>query len=156
MLFQFVVASIAVLMTVVIHAGGQAVGLRWLIAARARRLHVAVMWIRSLVVGILILVMFVATLVEAGVWATAYLTLGAIPKFEEALYFSVVTYTTLGYGDIVLDDQWRLLSSFQAANGVIVFGWTTALAVVALRQFGKTLRRLESMNDRRQDEGLSG
>lgn len=49
------------------------------------------------------------------------------------LYFSTVTYTTLGFGDVVMEPGWRLLSSFQAANGIIMFGWTTALIVAAVQ-----------------------
>ena len=49
-----------------------------------------------------------------------------------------VTFTTLGYGDIVLPDRWRLLSSFEAANGIIMFGWTTAVVMyVVQRSFSK-------------------
>jgi hypothetical protein len=80
-----------------------------------------------------VLLMFCATVVEAAAWAGTYLALGAISGLERALYFSVVTFTSLGYGDIVLDEQWRLLASFQAANGIILFGWTTALAFAILR-----------------------
>jgi hypothetical protein len=45
----------------------------------------------------------------------------------------MVTFTTLGYGDVVVEGSWRLLASFQAANGIILFGWTTALLVAVIR-----------------------
>ena len=67
------------------------------------------------------------SLFEASIWAGVYLMVGAISGLEPALYFSTVTFTTLGYGDITLNESWRLLGSFEAANGVIMFGWTTAL-----------------------------
>ena len=54
----------------------------------------------------------------------------ALPDIETAMYFSMVTFTTLGYGDVVLVGRWRMLASIQAANGVIIFGWTTALIFV--------------------------
>ena len=146
MLLQVVIGSTIMLMTAVIHAIGQAVGLRWLIMARAQRLAMATIWTRSLTVGALVLIMFLATLIEAGVWATVYLVLGAVSEFEAALYFSTVTYTTLGYGDVVLDEAWRLLSSFEAANGVIMFGWTTALIVVAISHISKTLKKLGTLD----------
>jgi hypothetical protein len=57
-----------------------------------------------------------------------------VDTFEAALYFSMVTFTTLGYGDVTLDDSWRLLSSIQAANGVIMFGWTTAQVTAVLQR----------------------
>ena len=73
---------------------------------------------------------FVAVIVEGSIWALLYLynpLITALPDFETAIYFSMVTFTTLGYGDVVLTGSWRMLASLQAANGVIIFGWTTAL-----------------------------
>ena len=77
--------------------------------------------------------MFLAIVVEAWLWALVYLLnpmITALPDMETALYFSMVTYSTLGYGDVVLVGKWRILASIQAANGVIVFGWTTALIFI--------------------------
>ncbi len=66
--------------------------------------------------------------------AAVYLAVGAIPDPETALYFSIVTFTTLGYGDVTLDTGWRLLASFQAANGTIMFGWTTAIVMAVIHR----------------------
>ena len=79
----------------------------------------------------MVLIMFFAALVESGVWALSYVAIGAIPGFEEAVYFSTVTFTTLGFGDVVIHSSWRLLAGMQAATGTIIFGWTTALIVAA-------------------------
>ena len=87
--------------------------------------------------------MFAATLIEAGVWAAVYLGVDALGDFETAFYFSVVTYTTLGFGDVVIGEEWRILSAFEAVNGVMMFGWTTALVVVAIHRFSRTLRKLK-------------
>ena len=86
-----------------------------------------------MVSGVVIL-MFLASVLEVLVWALTYLALNAIEGFERALYFSMVTYTTLGYGDVVLIERWRLLSSFEAANGIIMFGWTTAIVIAAVQR----------------------
>ena len=67
------------------------------------------------------------------VWAATYLSIDAIEGLEKAIYFSMVTYTTLGYGDVLLDENWRVLASYQAANGIIMFGWTTAIVMYAIR-----------------------
>jgi hypothetical protein len=90
-------------------------------------------------VGGVVLLMFLVSVIEVLVWSVTYLWLGAIEGLEKAAYFSMVTFTTLGYGEIVLDEQWRLLASFEAANGIIMFGWTTAivLAVVQRIYFNK-------------------
>ncbi len=71
---------------------------------------------------------------EAMLWAVVYLAVGAFEHFESALYFSLVTFTTLGYGDVTLGPEWRLLSGFQSADGIIKFGWSTALIVFFLRK----------------------
>jgi hypothetical protein len=81
--------------------------------------------------------MFVAIVIEAWLWALLYLydpLITTIPDLETAFYFSMVTFTTLGYGDVVLTGNWRTLASIQAANGVIIFGWTTALIFVFIQR----------------------
>jgi voltage-gated potassium channel Kch len=78
--------------------------------------------------------------VEAFVWALLYLLNPAItvlPDIQTAFYFSLVTYTTLGYGDIVLTGDWRVLSAVEAVNGVIIFGWTTALIIYFIQRIYK-------------------
>ncbi|OYU62516.1 MAG: metal transporter [Bradyrhizobium sp. PARBB1] len=68
------------------------------------------------------------------VWALAYHLLGVFPTFEESLYFSIVSYTTLGYGDVILPQDWRILSGMTSTNGFLNFGLITALLIEALRQ----------------------
>jgi hypothetical protein len=80
-----------------------------------------------------VLWLFLATIVEVWLWAMLYLGLGAISPLEKAVYFSTVTFTTLGFGDITLGQEWRLLSSFEAANGLLMFGWSTALVFGAVQ-----------------------
>jgi len=74
--------------------------------------------------------MFLGMILQALLWAMFYLWNPAItelPDLESALYFSMVTFTTLGYGDLVLTNSWRILSAIESANGAIAVGWTTAL-----------------------------
>jgi len=85
-------------------------------------------------IALLVLLMSFAALLEAGLWAGFYIWSGALTDFGDALYFSLVTFTTLGYGDIVLDEHGRLLAAFEAANGIIMFGWTTAIIVTAVQR----------------------
>ncbi len=72
--------------------------------------------------------------VGACVWAWVFLMTGAFETVDAALYFSLVTFTTLGYGDIVPDAHWRLLSGMTAANGLIIFGLNTGILVEIISQ----------------------
>ena len=72
--------------------------------------------------------------IEAWCWGIVYLALGEFATMKDALYFSVVTSTTLGYGDIVLGDRWRLLSTFEAMGGLILFAVSTAYLLALLRR----------------------
>ena len=84
-------------------------------------------------ISLIVLMMLLASVIESGTWATAYLISGAITEYQDALYFSLVTYTTLGYGDITLSENWRLLASLEAATGIIVFGWSTAIVMAVVQ-----------------------
>ena len=133
MLLNIVIAILMMAATTAIHAGGMSLALheiksqggRVLRRLRKRRIYRVVA---------IVLLMFLVSLLEVLLWAGTYLVLNALQDFERALYFSMVTFTTLGYGEIVLDERWRLLASFEAANGIIMFGWTTAIVVAAVRR----------------------
>lgn len=66
-------------------------------------------------------------------WAVAFHLLRIFASFEEAMYFTLVTFTTLGYGDVLMPPEWRILGGLAAANGLLSFGLTTALMVESLR-----------------------
>ena len=75
--------------------------------------------------------------VEIMVWAGVYKALvpvGELADFEAAVYFSFVTFTTLGYGDITLSEGYRLLSGIQALNGILLVGWSTALMFAVVQK----------------------
>ena len=86
-----------------------------------------------LVAGVSLWLLGVITL-GVWIWAGAYLWLGAFPTLEQSVYFSIVAYTTLGLGDVVLPQAWRILAGMEAANGFINFGLLSALFIEALRQ----------------------
>lgn len=72
-------------------------------------------------------------------WAGLFLMLGEFSSLGEAVYFSSVSATTLGYGDVLLSDKWRLLSGFIAANGLVLFSLNTAFLFEALRRVNDTV-----------------
>jgi voltage-gated potassium channel Kch len=114
-----------------------------------REIHAARWGLRSrsagaLLVATIVVMLFLAALLEAAVWAAMYVHLEAISSFEEALYFSIVTLTTLGYyGDITLNEDWRLLCSMEAANGIILFGWSTALVFAFVQRIAAAMKSAE-------------
>jgi len=134
MLQQIVLGSILVMTTTAVHGlctAGVIQVVRWLHTRRGRLASASA---KIAVLSTLVLMLFLAALLEVNLWAATYLAAGAIRELEPALYFSMVTFTTLGYGDVTLGADWRLLASFQAANGTIMFGWTTAIVVAVLHR----------------------
>ena len=84
--------------------------------------------------SILMIVLMIGNIVQVAFWALFYRLFGAFADFQTAMYFSGVTFTSLGYGDVVLDGRIRLLAPLQAANGLMMFGITTALFISAIQQ----------------------
>jgi hypothetical protein len=81
-----------------------------------------------------VLVLMAAHAGEVLVWSLAYLIVGIAPDGANLVYFSFVNYTTLGYGDIVPVERWRLLGPITALNGVLLIGWSTAVIFEVLRR----------------------
>ncbi|WOX05515.1 potassium channel family protein [Microbulbifer pacificus] len=129
------IASALLVVNTIIHALAMTIAIRW--SRHIAGLHPAHPFLptaRPMVVSAVVLLMFFASVVEVMTWAQVYQFLGAFKEAEPALYFSMVTYTTLGYGDIVLEGSLRLLSSFQMAIGIIMFGWTTAVVLAVVQR----------------------
>ena len=72
------------------------------------------------------------------IWATYFQWKGAFASFEESLYFSLVSITTLGFGDVILAHEHRLLAGLLAANGLILFGLTTAILIEIIHKLYQT------------------
>lgn len=82
------------------------------------------------------------------VWAATFHLLGIFDGFELALYFALVSYTTLGFGDVLLPLEWRLLAGMASANGLLSMGIYTAILVEVVRQV-RILQRAAITDDRR-------
>ena len=108
---------------VVIHAVGVISAIRWLRYALSRAHQFwRGTWLFTRLAGLIILL----HLVEITTWAVVYVLSDAIADLPSALYFSAVTYTTTGYGDIVLPQEWRLVGAIEALTGILMCGWSTA------------------------------
>jgi hypothetical protein len=79
-------------------------------------------------------VLMAAHVAEVAVWALVYSIVGAAPPGSDLVYFAFVNYTTLGYGDVVPVKEWQLLGPLTAMNGVLMFGWSTAVMFEVLRR----------------------
>jgi hypothetical protein len=79
-------------------------------------------------------VLMVTHALEVTVWSLTYSIVDAAPADANLFYFAFVNYTTLGYGDIVPVERWRLLGPITAMNGVLLFGWSTAVIFEVLRK----------------------
>lgn len=79
-----------------------------------------------------VLVMMFANLLQGGLWALLFMAHGEFSGFPEALYHSLVNLTTLGYGDVVMSEEARLLGALEAANGIVMLGLTTGFVFAIL------------------------
>jgi len=133
MLSNIAIGAILILLTTAVHAGGMSLSLRS-ISSRSTTAGSGLHQSRVFSVGRVVLIMYLIAIIEVLSWAAAYLAFDMIEGFEKAVYFSAVTFTTLGYGDVVLDGSSRLLSSLEAINGIIMFGWSTAIVIAAVQR----------------------
>jgi len=74
---------------------------------------------------------FILLTVEVWAWAVLYDLLGVVGDFPSALYFSTVTFSTVGYGDVIAHSDWRMLAALEGINGFMMIGWSTAYLVAA-------------------------
>jgi len=133
MLRQLLVASAVSAGTIAIHALVMTLVVRASQAASKR--HVT--WPSVRLTGVMIvtvLVLMAAHTSEVMVWALAYRIVDAAPAGTSLVYFAFVNYATLGYGDVVPGPDWQLLGPITAMNGVLLFGWSTAVIFEVLRR----------------------
>ena len=144
MAVQFLVGSIVTVINIMIHALvtvgavgiARSAGLRHTVRPRLHLMAVMVATVATLMV---------AHTLEVLVWALAYAIVGAAPEGSDLVYFAFVNYTTLGYGDITPVPAWRLMGPMTAMNGILMFGWSTAVLFEVLR---KTLEHLAAIGGR--------
>ncbi len=132
MLTQISIGAALIVTTVIVHAVSLELILKALVAIRT---DIKVRW-RAVAFALVILAMFVAHIIEIWIWAIFYyfkVSTSEIPTLEAAVYFSTSSFTTVGFGDLVLSEDWRLLSSLEAINGMILFGWSTAFIFAVVR-----------------------
>lgn len=135
LLLNLSIASAMVALTVVGHFWGL-IALTRIVSGGSERLRAHEGAGRAALVVVLgVFGVFALHTAEIWLYAALYrVVLIETQSFEEALYFSTVTFASLGYGDIVLSPRWRLISAIEAANGVILFAWSTAFLFTLTRR----------------------
>jgi len=122
MISKLLVAWSLMALCVVIHATGVASAMRW---RRGRPAPAQRFWPWTMLFIRLAGWIILLSLIEITVWAVFYVWQNALADLQSALYFSAVTYTTTGYGDVVLPVEWRLLGGVEALTGILMCGWST-------------------------------
>jgi Ion channel len=132
------VGAIAVLCTIFIHA--LALGALVAFVRRETRLGRTgrAFWRDVSIVGIAMILTLAAHLIEIALWAVLFVMCGEFAELGTAYYHSAVNYTTLGYGDIVMTPPWRLLGPLEAANGMLMFGVSTAALFALIQRLVET------------------
>ncbi len=133
MLRQFLVSIAVSVCNIAIHASVMAAVL-WVVriadesATSRQSLRLVAVMIAT------VSVLMAAHIAEVVVWSFAYMMVGAAPPGTDFIYFAFVNYTTLGYGDVTPIERWQLLGPMTAMNGVLLFGWSTAVIFEVLRR----------------------
>lgn len=146
MLRQLCVGASVTTCNVVIHALVTVVVIRVARAAVQRKTLHPWLGLASVMVASA-LVLIVAHTLEVFVWSRAYMLVDAVAEGTDAFDFAFVNYTTLGYGDVTPEKGWRLLGPIAAMNGVLMFGWSTAVLFEVLRKTVELQSALASSRD---------
>ena len=134
LLAPLTVGAGATLCTIVIH-GLVLIAVVHFIRREERLAFVGVnFWIDVVIVALVASFGLAAHLVEIAVWAVLFMGCGEFRDFATAYYHSAVNYTTLGYGDLIMSARWRMLGPLEAANGMVMFGVTTAMVIGVIQR----------------------
>lgn len=120
------VATLMVALTTLIHFFGLLLLTRGMSRAHRRlRTHEGA-WRQAGMILLAVFGIFALHTVQVWSYAVLYRLLGEFATFEQALYFSTVSFSTLGFGDLTLGESWRVLGAIEAVNGLVLIAWSTA------------------------------
>jgi hypothetical protein len=132
-LIPLMVGAAAVVYTIFIHALALIATVNFVRNQRRLGRAWTSFWIDVAIVGQAISFALVAHLIEIAVWAVLFVICGEFPEFGTA-YYSAVNCTTLGYGDVIMMPSWKLLGPLEAADGMLMFGVSTALIFAVIQR----------------------
>jgi hypothetical protein len=133
MLGQFLVGAAASACTIAIHALVMTAVIQVAHAMSERRTSHPSARLTGVMIAT-VLVLMAAHASEVIAWSLVYRIVDAAPATANLVYFAFVNYTTLGYGDVVPVERWQMLGPITAMNGVLMFGWSTAVIFEVLRR----------------------
>ncbi|NCN83595.1 MAG: two pore domain potassium channel family protein [Sphingomonadales bacterium] len=141
MLAELLIGTGMILLTVLIHGIGIFLLGRWLrLETREEAAeHIHPMSFRGIAVTLgLVLGLFVLHGIEIFSYAVVYRLLDALPSFDQAIYFSTITYSTTGYNSEGLATHWEMIAAIEGLNGFILLGWSTAFFVTVIARMRST------------------
>ncbi len=129
---QIIFGSALLTACALLHVAIVASGIPYVKLAALRLGHMRRTTRRAIVLSLGVLVILLAHTVQVWTWAFVFLLSTALTTFAESFYFAMVTYTTLGYGDLVLGEGLRIFATFAAVTGLLTFGISTAFLISLL------------------------
>ncbi|WP_249116663.1 potassium channel family protein [Ciceribacter sp. L1K23] len=130
MLLNLALGTLMISLTIVIHTFGL-MGVTQAMSSISDRIRLHRHRSRLIAMNTVVLGVFGVLTTEVWLWAICYWLIGFFDSFEVALYFSTVTFSTIGYGDVIPHPEWRLLAGMEGVDGFLLIGWSTAYLVAA-------------------------
>ncbi|HTN60908.1 MAG TPA: ion channel [Devosia sp.] len=133
--YVLVIGTILITLTVLIHVLGL-ISITWVANWFRDRFTLSGRAHRVALTNGIVLGLFGVVSVEIWLWTAGFLVFGVASDFNSALYLSTITYSTVGYGDILPAKGWGLLAALEGVTGFLMIGWSTAFLVTASTKFG--------------------
>ena len=139
MFSELVPAAVLLALTVIVHSVGMMVLIRWV-----WRVHEKIgteLWAQTWLLVRLAWSLIAIHLIEVAIWALFFWARGCLPDLESSIYFAGVTYTTVGYGDLLLSKEWRLLGPIEGLTGILMCGLSTGFFFAVVSKLYAALKK---------------
>lgn len=127
--------TLMISLTVLIHTFGL-MGVTHVISWVTDRIRLHGHRSRMLAMNTVVIGVFAVLTAEVWLWAASFTLIGVVDDFETALYFSTITFSTVGYGDVVPYPEWRMLAALEGVKDFLLIGWSTAYLIAAGMRVG--------------------
>ena len=124
MLVALLVGTLTIFVNMLVQVFAVVVLIRFFANRRRNKAELRGLFEDTWMLAFCLVALFAGNVFQFTIWASLFIYLGEFQDFTTAFYHSTVNFASLGYGDIVMSEQWRLLGALEAANGVLMFGLT--------------------------------